>query len=91
MFTRIREIWQNFRAWRRGERRMVPYGIRGRVYARESALPSSAVEVETKTVYKTLARVIRADESPDEYYNLSEDKKLSADAFGTLRGDMNHG
>ncbi len=90
MFTRIREVWQNYKAWRRGERRIAPYGARGRVYAQKDLPPSAALEVETKTTYTTLARVIRADGSPDEHYNLTEGMKLSSGDFDTLRGG-NHG
>ena len=72
----FRELWQNFKAWRRGERRIAPSGTRGRVYEQKNASSSGAHEVETKTTYTVLARVIRADGRPDEYYNLTEGKKL---------------
>ncbi len=91
MFKRIREIWQNYKAWRRGERRIAPSGARGRVYEQKDMPPSSAREVDTKMVYTTLARVIRADGSPDEHYNLTDDMKLSPDEFYTLKGGKNHG
>ncbi len=91
MFTRIRAVWQNYKAWRRGERRVAPYGARGRIYEQKNAPPSSALEVETKTTYTTLARVIRADGSPAEHYNLTEGAKLSSEEFDTLRGDKTHG
>ena len=85
------ETWQNFKAWRRGERRIAPAGARGRVYEQRDAPSSGAHEVETKTTYTTLAKVIRADGRPDEHYNLTEDMKLSPDDFETLRGDTTHG
>ncbi len=87
----MQEIWQNFRAWRRGERRVVPSGIRGRVYEQKSAPAAGPTMIDTKTTYKTLAKVIRADGSPDEHYNLTEDTKVSAGDFDTLKGGMNHG
>ena len=87
----FREMWQNFKAWRRGERRIAPSGTRGRVYAQKDAPSSGAHEIETKTTYTTLARVIRADGRPDEHYNLTEDMKLSSDDFDTLRGGKNNG
>ena len=72
MFTRTREFWQNFKAWRRGERRSGPRGARGRVYERKS---DDGRRVKTKTVFRVTAKVIRADGSPDEFYNLSEGTK----------------
>ena len=85
------ETWQNFKAWRRGERRIAPAGARGRVYEQRDAPSSGAHEVETKTTYTTLARVIRADGRPDEHYNLTEDMKLSPDDFDNLREGTTHG
>jgi len=32
----LRELWDDFKAWRRGEHRIVPYGVKGRVYARKN-------------------------------------------------------
>ena len=87
----FRETWQNFKAWRRGERRIAPAGTRGRVYEQKNPSSSGAHKVETKTTYTTLARVIRADGRPDEHYNLTEDIKLSSDDFDTLRGGKKHG
>lgn len=33
-FSRIGVLWQDFLAWRRGEKRITPRGVRGRIYAR---------------------------------------------------------
>ena len=88
---RIFEVWRNFKAWRRGERRIAPFGTRGRVYEYKDAPSSSAMEIATKTTYTTLARVIRADGRPDEHYDLTEGKRLSSDDFDNLRGGMTHG
>ncbi len=93
ILTFIRGVWQDFKAWRRGERRIGAYGARGRIWEKRNPVvpPSTATKVNAKTVYKTLAKVIRADGRPDEHYNLSKDMKLSADAFETLRGGKTHG
>ena len=92
MFTRLREYWQDYKAWRRGEYRVGAYGSRGRVYARrDEKAPEAPMEVSVQTTYKTLARVIRVDGRPDEYYNLTEDRKLSPGEFSTLKGGTNHG
>ena len=87
----FKETWQNFKAWRRGERRIAPSGTRGRVYASAESPLAGAHKVETKTTYMTLAKVIRADGRPDEHYNLTEDMKLSPDDFDNLRGGTTHG
>ena len=87
----FRELWQDFKAWRRGERRIAPYGTRGRVYEKRDAPSSGAHVIETKTTYMTLAKVIRADGRPDEHYNLTEDMKLSPDDFDNLREGTTHG
>ena len=87
----FRETWQNFKAWKRGERRTAPSGTRGRVYEQKDAPLSSAMEVDTQMSYTTLARVIRADGRPDEHYNLTDDMKLSPEDFDTLRGGTTHG
>ena len=90
LFTFIRSIVMDFHAWRRGERRVAPRAKRGRIYEKKD--PSSGAHVvETKTVYTTLARVIRADGRPDEHYNLTEDITRTSDDFDTLRGGKKHG
>lgn len=87
MFERIREYWQDFKAWRRGEYRVAAYGGRGRVYARrDEEAPSAAMQVTARTTYKTLARVIRKDGRPVEYYELSKTNKLlTQEAYNTMR------
>ena len=87
--TKIKDALNDVRAWRRGERRVAPSGCRGRVYERAAeALPAGEGPsdsagprvVETKTAYRTLARVIRADGRPDEHFDLSAGgKKLTAE------------
>ena len=93
MSTYIRGVWQDYKAWRRGERRIGSYGARGRIWEKRNPVvpPPTDTKVNTKTVYKTLARVIRADGRPDEYYNLTEDRKLSSDDFSTLKGGTTNG
>lgn len=64
--------WHDFRAWRRGDRRIAPAGSRGRIYEKRAGGPVGPHQVKTETTFKTTARVIRADGSPDEFYDLSE-------------------
>ena len=33
----LKELVEDFAAWRRGEKRVVPHGVRGRVYQRKKA------------------------------------------------------
>ena len=67
--NRLREWWQDFKAWRRGEHRVAVQGVRGRVYMKDDEM-ASATKIKTKTVFKVKARVIRVDGRPDEYYEL---------------------
>lgn len=66
--------WQDFKAWRRGERRVAPAGCRGRIYERHGEIAggsAGAHRVKHKTTFRVSARVIRADGSPDEHYDLT--------------------
>ncbi len=92
MFMRLREYWQDYKAWRRGEYRVGAYGSRGRVYARKDEMePEPPMQVQTKTTYKVLARVIREGQ-PDEYFELSETNKLlTQEDYDTLRGGKPNG
>ena len=87
MFARLREYWQDFKAWRRGEYRVAAYGTRGRVYARrDEEAPDAPMQVSARTTYKTLAHVIRKDGRPDEYLELSETNKLlTQEAYDNMR------
>ncbi len=74
MFDALRVRWQDFRAWRRGEKRVAPRGTRGRVYAPKGEIAGGAAGehlVEQKTEFIVTARVIRADGRPDEIHDLS--------------------
>ncbi len=66
--------WADFSAWRRGERRVAPRGVRGRIYEKrgEIAGGSAGHRVKHETTFRVTARVIRADGSPDEHYDLTE-------------------
>ena len=57
LFHRLIEA---FRAWRRGEKRIAPYGVRGRVYAKAG---DPAVKAKTRPEAKMSARVYRATEN----------------------------
>lgn len=60
----MRRLIEWFRAWRRGERRIAPHGVRGRVYAR--AGEGSGVRAKARPEAKITARVYRAAE--DAWY-----------------------
>ncbi len=60
--------WADFKAWRRGDRRVAPAGCRGRIYEKRDG----AHRVNHETTFRVRARVIRADGSPDEHYDLTE-------------------
>lgn len=64
--------WSDFKAWRRGDRRIVARGVRGRIYEkRAQPVPSTGIQkVEQKTTFSVTARVIHADGSPDTYHKL---------------------
>lgn len=53
-------LWQDFQAWRRGERRVAPHGVRGRVYSR-TGKPGN-IAARTKLEAKMSVRVYRAEE-----------------------------
>ncbi len=99
MFTRIREFWRDVKAWRRGERRIAPRGVRGRIYEKRAAplgeIPggsAGAHRAPTKTTFRMMARVIRADGSPDEHYDLSDGgKPMSAEKYHALKGGKSNG
>lgn len=57
----LKELWDDFRAWRRGEKRVVPYGVHGRVYERKIKDESIAGLLATG---KFAAKII-----PTGYYN----------------------
>lgn len=59
---KLRELWEDAKAWRRGERRVAPHGTRGRVYRRKKGdvpagpMPGTATGTATMT-----AKIVRAD------------------------------
>lgn len=53
-------LWQDFQAWRRGEHRIAPRAVRGRVYARPGE-PGN-IAARTKLEAKMSVRVYRAEE-----------------------------
>jgi hypothetical protein len=75
-----RTIKEDFKAWRRGERRVAP-GLRGRVYVRkedEAAPPDDGVKRSPhKANLKLSARVTRAD-GTIENYTITDGKAVRA-------------
>jgi len=70
----IAERWQDYKAWKRGERRIAPRGSRGRVYERIephelSEMPGGMNPQHIGTIHLK-ARHIHADGSPDTFYDL---------------------
>ena len=59
----IRSVVMDLRAWRRGERRIAPRGVRGRVYEKRNEA-GGAHEFDQKTKFTLYARIIRATETP---------------------------
>jgi hypothetical protein len=59
----FRDLYEDFKAWRRGEVRVAPRGTRGRVYARKDGEPSGGPTVNVaSTATATLTMIItRAD------------------------------
>lgn len=61
-FPRPRELWEDFKAWRRKERRVRPYGERGRIYERKDAEPSGGAKRMRALPKATLhMKITRAD------------------------------
>jgi hypothetical protein len=62
MLPSFREIKEDLKALRRGEKRVAPFGSTGRVYAkRKPASDDGAINPKTKPNLSISARVIRAD------------------------------
>lgn len=68
MFEYLREKKEDFKAWRRGEKR-VASGMRGRVYERKDEVPPSdgVKRSGNKHKLKVSAKVTRADGSVENY------------------------
>ena len=59
----LRWLWEDFKAYRRGERRIAPRGARGRIYERKAGPQKRAGWHEAKGGVKKIevrARVLRA-------------------------------
>jgi hypothetical protein len=70
----LRELREDIKALRRGEKRVAPYGSTGRVYAKRHPIEdtSGAHNPKAKPTVNVTARVIRADgsiEDMGEVYN----------------------
>ena len=61
MIQRIKWLWEDFKAWRRGERRIAPHGATGRIYERKNGHDSKMLKhAVTKPEVVISARVYRA-------------------------------
>jgi hypothetical protein len=69
MFSKLRELWQDFKARLRGERRVAPAGARGRVYAPVSARPPGVQAAVTEPKPELQVRVYRSAEQAWYRYN----------------------
>lgn len=59
----IRYYWENFKAWRRGEVRIAPRGVTGRVFAKKNAEPAPDTGMSTMVRGKvsTELKITKAD------------------------------
>lgn len=64
----IKTLWQDFKAWRRGEKRIAPRNVRGRVYERKNGdnAPAGRHQSKAAGVAVLKARVIRLDGTTEE-------------------------
>ena len=61
MWKRILWAWEDFKAWRRGERRVAPHGTTGRIYERKGSDSGGLLKpVEAKPEVVIEASVFRA-------------------------------
>ena len=65
----IKELWQDIKARYRGEKRVAPRGLRGRVYAPMSERPVSGQMAVTKPKPELCIRVYRQAEQAWYQYN----------------------
>lgn len=77
----LRELLEDFKAWRRGERRVAPYGTKGRIYARKGE-PQVSDIMSAAAKWKATLKVTG-------YYNAAEDRWYDVDEQGNraLRGE----
>ena len=64
--NRLREYWEDFKALRRGERRVAPHGQRGRVYGSKNTPSSPLVQATSKSMVRIDMKIIRADGTVEE-------------------------
>lgn len=59
----FRSLWEDFKAWRRGEQRVAPRSQSGRVYARNDRVeaPGGAHNVSARATAVCRAKITRAD------------------------------
>lgn len=63
MINFLRSLVSDFRAWRRGERRVAPRSARGRVYARPDSEALGPVRVRREPTARLLLTITRANGS----------------------------
>jgi hypothetical protein len=63
----VKTLVEDVKAWRRGERRVAPRGVRGRVYApkEEAASGGSVVRIRKEPIASLVMKVTRADGSTE--------------------------
>jgi hypothetical protein len=65
---RPKELWEDFKAWRRGERRVRPYGTHGRIYERKDVgeVSGGVNKVKSEPEVTLHMKIIRADGTVEE-------------------------
>ena len=75
----LKTFWEDYKAWKRGERRVGARGSRGRVYERKEGYqpaPNAGSTTRSRSVTLT-ARVFRKNGGPVEYYDLNSKKEMT--------------
>ena len=86
------ELWNDFKAWRRGEHRIAPYGTQGRVYSKKIPLtidniPSLLASGKFKGSIAPTG-LWRASEG--RWYDINEDGSLTPREEGKGHGDSTY-
>lgn len=55
-----KDLIERIKAWRRGEQRIAPPGVRGRIYSRRAEEPPGEIAAVAKPTLSIAARVYRA-------------------------------
>lgn len=82
-FPKLHELVADFKAWRRGEKRVAKYGTRGRVYAdKEGKSTSKRPGADTKAKFKVVV-------TPSRVYSKKLNKWLTVEEYQKLTGATN--